>query len=157
MKSEYIPDQTDMQILDSLQDSFPLTSHPYQVLAERVTISEEEFISRLSRLHDMGIIRSISPVLESKHLGMHAATLVAMHVSKEKIHAVAEIVNGFPEVTHNFIRDHYYSLWFTLIGKDHDRIDELISEILKQTNIPECDILNLISVKKYKADVRFPL
>lgn len=152
-----LPDQTDMRVLDLLQDDFPLTAFPYRELAEKAGISEQEFINRSSSLQKAGILRSISPVLESETLGMNAGTLIAFHLPEERIHEIAAVVNSFPEVTHNFIRDNYYSLWFTLIEKDLESLNKLLVKILEITGISEDDVLNLISVKKYKADVRFPL
>lgn len=157
MTGEEFPDEIDIAILDSLQDEFPLTSRPYRVLADRIGITEEECIYRISRLDERGVLRNISPVLESGSLGMHAGTLIAFHVPQEKVHEIAEIVNLYPKVTHNFIREHYYSLWFTLIGEDYVSVQKILTEILEKTGVPDHDILNLVSVKKYKADVRFPL
>jgi DNA-binding Lrp family transcriptional regulator len=112
-------------------------------------------LDRMKRLEKAGIIRGISPVLESRHLGLHAATLVALHVPEENMDEVAAIVSSYPEVSHNFRRDHYYSLWFTIAAQNGKGIHRVLDEILQQTGIPALDVLDLPTVRKIKIDVRF--
>jgi siroheme decarboxylase len=144
-----------MAILDALQDDIPLVGRPYAAIASRAGITEEEALGRLKHLHDAGIIRGISPVLESRHLGLAAATLVALRVPEEKIPATAAIISSYPEVSHNFRREHDYSLWFTIAARSEGRIAAVLREIQERTGIPEADTLNLPTVKKLKINVRF--
>ena len=97
----------------------------------------------------------ISPILESWHMGLFAATLIALHVSEDRVHEIAAIISSYPEVSHNFRRDHYYALWFTLSGKNEEAIQSVLAEILQRTGIPDTDALNLPTVKKLKVDVHF--
>ena len=94
-------------------------------------------------------------MLESRHLGLHAATLVALHVPENRVDEIAAIISSYPEVSHNFRRDHYYTLWFTISGKNEEAIQSVLAEILRRTGIPDTDVLNLPTVKKLKVDVRF--
>jgi DNA-binding Lrp family transcriptional regulator len=155
MSDPFLPDQTDLAILSTLQEDLPLVSQPWKAIAERLGIKETEIISRMNRLKDAGIIRGISPVLESRHLGLHAATLVALHVPVERMDKVAAIISSYPEVSHNFQRDHYYSLWFTIAAQNGEGIRNVLDEILHRTGIPASDVLDLPTVKKIKIDVRF--
>jgi DNA-binding Lrp family transcriptional regulator len=150
-----IPDRIDMKVLDALQDDIPMVARPYAEIAVRLGITETDFLERLKRLHEAGILRGISPVLESRQMGLPAATLVALHVPEEKVRETAAIINGYPEVSHNFQRDHYYSLWFTLSARNEERIGQLLDEILDRTGISREDLLDLPTVKKLKIDVRF--
>jgi DNA-binding Lrp family transcriptional regulator len=155
MIHEHMPDRIDLGILDALQDDIPLVARPYAAIASRVGINETDLLKRLKGLHEAGIIRGISPVLESRHMGLSAGTLIALHVPEGKIQKTAALISSYPEVSHNFQRDHYYSLWFTLSAKNEKRIGEVLAEILLQAGIPEKDALNLPMVKKLKIDVRF--
>ena len=155
MSTPSLPDQTDLAILNALQDDLPLVSRPWKAIAERLGITETEIIGRMKTLKDTGIIRGISPVLESRHLGLHAATLVALHVPEERVDEVAAIISSYPEVSHNFQRDHYYSLWFTIAAQNGEGIRNVLDEILQRTGIPESDVLDLPTIKKIKIDVRF--
>lgn len=155
MSGRLLPDKTDLAILTALQEDFPLVSRPWEAIAERLGIPETEIISRMKMLKDAGIIRDISPVLESRSLGLHAATLVALHVPEERMDEIAAIISSYAEVSHNFQRDHYYSLWFTIAAQNGEEIHNVLDEILQQTGIPESDVLNLPTIKKIKIDVRF--
>ena len=150
-----LPDETDLAILNALQDDLPLVSRPWKAIAERLGIAETDMISRMKTLKDTGIIRGISPVLESRSLGLHAATLVALHVPEQRLDEIAAVISSYQEVSHNFQRDHYYSLWFTITAQNEEGINSVLDEILKRTGIPASDVLNLPTIKKIKIDVRF--
>jgi DNA-binding Lrp family transcriptional regulator len=155
MTSNFTPDLTDLALLNALQDDLPLVPRPWEAIADRLGITETDMFIRMNRLKDSGIIRGISPVLESHHLGLRAATLVALHVPEERIDKIAAIINSYPEVSHNFKRDHYYSLWFTIAAQDKKEIERVLNDMLERTGIQVSDALNLPTVKKIKIDVRF--
>jgi DNA-binding Lrp family transcriptional regulator len=149
------PDQTDLAILNVLQDDLPLVSRPWNTMAGRLGIQETEILRRMERLEEAGIIRGISPVLESRHLGLHAATLIALRVPEERVDEIASIISSYPEVSHNFQRDHHYSLWFTIAAQNGEGIQRVLHEILERSGISASDALDLPTVKKIKIDVRF--
>ena len=155
MKNPVLPDITDLHILDALQDDIPLVRRPFAAIALRLGIPEQVLLERLRRLQDEGIIRGISPILESRHMGLAAATLIAIHVPETRVHEIAAIISSYPEVSHNFRRDHYYTLWFTLSGRNEEDLRHVLAEILRRTGITDKDVLNLPTVKKLKVDVRF--
>jgi siroheme decarboxylase len=150
-----LPDQIDLAILNALQDDLPILSRPWKAIAERLGITETDIISRMNRLKHTGIIRAISPVLESRNLGLHAATLVALHVPEDKTDEIAAIISSYAEVSHNFQRDHYYSLWFTIAAQNREEVQRVLHEILDRTGISASNALDLPTVKKIKIDVRF--
>lgn len=145
----------DLELLDALQDDISLVSRPWEAIADRLSISEPEILKRMERLVDAGILRGVSPVLESRRLGITAATLVALRMPESRIHEVARIINGYPEVSHNYRRDHDYAVWFTLAAATEERIGEVLDEILERTGISETNMLNLPTLQKFKIDVRF--
>ena len=155
MTDTALPDGTDLHILDALQDDIPLVPRPFAAIAQRLGIPEQDLLERLKRLQDKGIVRGISPTLESRHMGLSAATLVAFHVADERVHEIAAIISSYPEVSHNFRRDHYYALWFTLSAKNEEDMQCVLTEILDRTGIADTDVLNLPTVRKLKVDVRF--
>ena len=155
MSCPSLPDKTDLAILNALQDDLPLVSRPWKTIADRLNITETEIICRTKNLEDAGIIRGISPVLESRSLGLHAATLVALHVPEKRLDEIAAVISSYAEVSHNFQRDHYYSLWFTIAAQNEEGIQRVLHEILQQTGIPASDVLDLPTTKKIKINVRF--
>ena len=150
-----LPGRSDLILLDVLQDDFPLVPRPWAAIADRLGITEDDVLERLGRLQETGIIRGVSPVLESRRLGLMAATLVALRVPESRVRGIARIISSYPEVSHNYRRDHAYSIWFTLAAPTDERIAEVLAEILGRTGISPEDVLNLPTLQKYKIDVRF--
>lgn len=156
--SDGIPaDALDIRVLAALQEEVPLVPRPWEQVAARLGIPESVLLDRLSALSRSGVVRGISPVVESRALGLNAATLVALPVPEDRIHAVAGMVTRHPGVSHNFRRDHRYSLWFTLSARDWETLLEVLLEILSETGFSRDEVLDLPTVQKIKVDVRFPL
>lgn len=109
----------DKQILDQLQTELPLVPQPFRVVAERLGTSEDEVLRRVTALKTPPpIIRQISAIFDSKSLGYHS-TLVAAKVEEDKLpHAVAAI-NAHPGVSHNYLRNNAFNLWYTLAVPPH--------------------------------------
>jgi DNA-binding Lrp family transcriptional regulator len=106
-------DALDREILNQLQSSFPLVSRPYLAVAEKVGCSEEEVMARLKRLHQAEVLRQTSAIFDTRSLG-YKSTLVAMRFAPDKVDQGAEVINTHPGVSHNYLRNHEYNLWFTI-------------------------------------------
>ena len=120
------------KLLQIVQSDFPLVSRPYQELARQVGASEEEVIKVIRQLCEQRIIRDFAPVFDYRRLG-YVGTLAMVSVPAEQIEQVAAVINGYPEVTHSYLRDHRYNLWFTVIAPSEERIQHLLTEIEVQT------------------------
>ncbi len=148
-------DEADKALLQMLQDDFPLTTRPWDTLAERLGTTAEDVMGRVGRLKEEGVIRRIGPVLETDRVGLTARTLVLMKVPPERMEEVAGIVSGFEEVTHNYERAHEYNLWFTLITPSQERLKGALAKVIDATGVPEDDVLNLPVTGRYKIGVRY--
>jgi len=142
----------DRRILNEIQSDFPLTSRPYEELGRRIGLSEEEVLAAVSRLKEEGIIRRIGGNFHSSRLNF-VSTLCAARVPPEKIDAFVEAVNRHPGVTHNYLRNSPYNVWFTFIAQDTETIERSLCDISRETGIG--DILNLPAVKMFKIKVDF--
>lgn len=149
-------DQQDLVLLNALQEDLPLVPNPWETIGSGIGIPGDEFLARLKIMAETGIIIGISPILEQRK-GTLVSTLIALRVPDEKIAGIASIVNEYPEVSHNFRRNHEYNLWFTLAAVSHNRIDEIVDEIISRTGVSPDDMLNLKTDRRYKIDVKFPL
>ncbi len=143
-------DDTDKRILEALQSELPIDGRPYAVAAEQLGISEGELLRRLRGLKRRGLIRRIGPTFEPRKLG-YVSTLVACRVPPEKVDSFAAVVNRYPEVTHNYQREHEYSVWFAIIAPSQERIAEIIEEIRAETGVQEC--YNAPQERRYKIRV----
>jgi DNA-binding Lrp family transcriptional regulator len=106
-------DDLDRRLLNLMQGSFPLAARPYAAVARAAEIGEDEALARVSRLVEERIIREVTPIYDTRALG-YSSMLVAAKVDAEYPHRAAEIINSHPGVSHNYLRDHDFNLWFTL-------------------------------------------
>lgn len=147
-------DKIDRAILSILQAEFPLVMKPFKAIGEQIGMSEAEVIERIKRLQRSGRIRHIRPIIDAKELGLES-TLVAMRVPEERIKEVAMIINSYKGVSHNYLRKHYYNIWFTLSARDQKSLKQILMEIKKRSGIKE--VLNLPTKKLFKLEVKFNL
>ncbi len=145
-------DQIDRTILNEIQSDFPIVLRPYLELGERLGLTEEEVFGRIKKLKAEGIIRRIGGNFSSRQLHF-TSTLCAAKVPKEKIDLFVEAVNTYPGVTHNYLRNHEYNIWFTFIAPTEAYIKDALEEISRSTGVEE--ILNLPAVRMFKIRVDF--
>ncbi len=113
-------DRKDRELLDVLQGDFPLVDRPYRSVGEPMGITEQEAMSRIQRLREVGIIRQLSAIFDTRKLG-YKSTLVAARLPECRLEAGAATVSRHPGVSHNYLRPHDFNLWFTLaIEPDRD-------------------------------------
>jgi len=147
-------DDMDKIILREIQSSFPIVPRPYRELGRRFGLQESEVLERVGRLKAEGIIRRIGGNFNSKSLNF-TSTLCAAKVPEEKMDTFVQVVNRYPGVTHNYLRNHEYNVWFTFIAPNILYIDNALKEISKDSGVSE--ILNLPAVKTFKIKVDFEI
>lgn len=147
-------DNLDKKLVTIIQSGFPVTPEPFRDLAQSLGTSEEDVLVRIKRLMENKIIRRLGGVFDSRKLG-YTSTLCALNVPPGRIDHVAGVVNGYPGVTHNYLRDHHYNMWFTLMALDGEEIENILGEIKNRTGIN--NLISLPAVKVYKIRVNFNL
>lgn len=147
-------DEIDSRILRELQDSFPLSERPYEVVADRLQTPREELWGRIQRMLDEGVIRRMGASFDSNKLGFRS-TLAAVSVKPELVDRAAETISRFPEVTHNYLRDDVFNIWFTMIAADEKRIEDVLDEIRISLSLEKSEVLNLPVKRLFKLDARF--
>ena len=106
-------DEVDKKLMNVLQSGFPLVREPFAVMAGEVGISLSETLQRTNRLLENRIIREITPIFDTRALG-YSSMLVAAKVDAENPQRAAAVVNAHPGVSHNYLRNHDFNLWFTI-------------------------------------------
>jgi DNA-binding Lrp family transcriptional regulator len=145
-------DPIDRRLLNDFQHDFPLTPRPYVVLAKRLGITEAEVRTRLARLQDEGAISRIGATLAPHRAGW--STLAAIAVPKDELDEIAALVSGYPEVNHNYEREHELNLWFVVAAPDRERVEAVLAEIEERTQLP---VLDLPLIEAYRLDLGFAL
>ena len=147
----------DRRVLSEIQAGYPVSWAPYCDLAERLSASgdatsEIDVLTSVERLRFMGVIRRIGAIFDSHRLG-YRSTLCAIAVPVERVEEVAALIGEYPNVTHNYLREDRYNVWFTLIAPSAERISEILGEIAERTGID--DILDLPAIRLFKIRVDF--
>lgn len=144
-------DAVDRTIVNSLQGGFPVCERPYAEAAAKLGLTEDELIRRLDDLLEKGTLTRFAPIYHAERLG-GALTLAAMKIPAADFERVAEIVNGFPEVAHNYAREHEFNMWFVLATETPVRIGEVIGEIEKATGYR---VFNMPKIEEFFVGLRF--
>jgi DNA-binding Lrp family transcriptional regulator len=147
-------DELDKVILNRIQTRFPLTSRPYAAVARELETTEEDVLARVSRLKSNGIIRRIGGNFVPGKVGF-VSTLCAAKVPEEKLELFARTVNSFPGVTHNYLRDNPFNVWFTFIAPSMQAIRGNLERIVERTGVQR--ILNLPATHVFKIKAKFDL
>jgi siroheme decarboxylase len=114
-------DDLDRKLLNLMQGSFPIIPRPYRRVAELSEVAEAEVMSRVQRLLEKRIIRQVTPIFDTRALG-YSSMLVAAKVDPEHPHRAAEVINAHPGVSHNYLRNHDFNLWFTIATEPDSRL-----------------------------------
>ena len=149
-------DELDSRILQALQNGFPLSRDPYQIISDKLGISCEQLMARLQLLKADGIIRRIGASLDSRRFG-YKSTLAAISVKQSGPEQAFEIIEGFPEITHSYLRDGHFNIWFTAIAPDDERIENIIGEIQSALSLENSQVLNLPMKRLFKLNTSFSL
>ena len=114
-------DDLDRRLLNLIQGHFPLQPRPYAAMAAQARIDEDEALRRVRRLIDQRIIRQVTPIYDTRALG-YRSMLVAAKVDPEYPHRAARIINSHPGVSHNYLRNHEFNLWFTIAVEEQSAL-----------------------------------
>jgi len=138
-------DDIDRRIVNRLQGGLSICERPFAEAASELGIVETDLLERLRRLISNGVLSRFGPMFDASRIG-GGLTLCAMAVPAAEFDQVAAIVNSFPEVAHNYERDHRFNMWFVLATETPERAGEVANEIERLTNIK---VLNLPKLEEY--------
>jgi siroheme decarboxylase len=147
-------DEHDKKLLNLMQGSFELTRRPFEHVAGLAGLSEDEVMARVQRLLDKRIIREITPIFDTRALG-YQSMLVAAKVDSEHPHRAAKIINSHPGVTHNYLRNHDFNLWFTIATEPGSRLglDGTLDVLAAETGAQSIRQLPTLKLFKIRMDL----
>jgi DNA-binding Lrp family transcriptional regulator len=114
-------DDVDRKVLNLMQGKFPIEPRPYQRVAELAEMTEDEVMKRVQHLQDERIIRQVTPIFDTRALG-YSSMLVAAKVDPENPHRAAKVINAHPGVSHNYLRNHDFNIWFTIATEPDSKL-----------------------------------
>jgi siroheme decarboxylase len=147
-------DDTDRKLLNLMQGSFDLMRRPFAHVAQLAGIDEADVMQRVQRLLDGRIIREITPIFDTRALG-YSSMLVAAKVDPEYPHRAAKFINTHPGVTHNYLRNHDFNLWFTLATEPGSELglDGTLDVIAAKTGAESIRQLPTLKLFKIRMDL----
>ncbi len=144
-------DETDRLIINSLQGNFPICDQPFLEVAQQLGISEDELLSRLQTMLDNRTLTRFGPMYDIQKLG-GSFSLCAIRVPAERFEEVTEIVNSFPEVAHNYERDHEFNMWYVLATESPEQITRTNQAIEARTGLK---VYNMPKIQEFFVGLHF--
>ena len=141
-------------LLELIQREIPLCERPFEKIGSKIGLRENDVIHIIRELKGKKIIREICGIFDSRRLG-YASTLVAIAVEKSKIKKATALINSHPGVSHNYLRDNYFNLWFTLIAESEKTLHKTILKLVKLIGVEKYMVLP--TLKEFKINVIFDL
>lgn len=144
--------QLEQCLLNDFQHDFPLSSQPFHDIADRLNVDVEIVIETFEKLQSSGAISRVGPVFNPNSIGN--SILAALEVPEDKIIETASMINAYPEVNHNYERDHNFNLWFVVTAENKKRLDFILDDIHQKSGYP---LLRLPLLEAYHIDLGFDL
>lgn len=139
-------------LLEHYQRDFPLVSRPFESIARALCSSKTRVLDTLIELRDKQVLTRVGPVFDHKRAG--ASLLAAVSVPSQESDKVADIINRYPEVNHNYGREHFYNLWFVVTAPNQAHLTQTLITMENEIGLP---ILRLPMIKSYHIDLGFQL
>jgi len=144
-------DDLDKKLLNLMQGSFPIAPRPYEHVAGLAEVSEDEVMRRVQRLLDERIVRQVTPIFDTRVLG-YSSMLVAAKVDPENPHRAAKVVNSHPGVSHNYLRNHDFNMWFTIATEPGSKLGidgtlDVLQELTGAESIRQLPTIKLFKIR----------
>ncbi len=144
-------DELDRKLLNLMQGKFPLEPRPYESVAREASTTEDEVMRRVQHLIDERIIRQVTPIFDTRALG-YSSMLVAAKVDPENPHRAAKVINAHPGVSHNYLRNHEFNIWFTIATEPDSKLGlqgtlNALAEEAGATSVRELPTLKMFKIR----------
>ena len=144
-------DELDKRLLNLMQGAFPIAPRPYEHVAAEAGLSEGEVMARVQRLLDDRIIRQVTPIFDTRALG-YSSMLVAAKVDPDNPWRAANIINEHPGVSHNYLRNHEFNIWFTIATEPDSPLGldgtlEVLAQLAGAESIRQLPTLKLFKIR----------
>ena len=145
-------DGVDAALIDGFQSGFPVEPRPFRVVGEALDVGEDEALARVKALRERGIVRRFGAVLNPPVIG--SSTLAAVRAPEDRFAEIADVINSYRQVNHNYRRDHEWNMWFVVTAGSRDTRDRILSAIEDRTG---CTVLNLPMLTDFYINLEFPV
>ena len=144
-------DEIDRLLVDALQEGMPVCAHPFARVAEQAGVTEEVVVARLRRLLQDGSLSRFGPLFNVEAFG-GSYVLAAMQIPDRDLEHIVGLLNAYPEVAHNYLREHRFNVWFVVAAPGPEQAEAVLRDIEQRTGLPVC---RLPKVREYFVGARF--
>lgn len=144
----------DRELLNAVQWDFPLDPRPFAVLGARLGLSEEATRERVARVKELGVLRQLSAIFDTRALG-YGSALVAAQIDPDRVDEAAAVISAHPGVSHNYKRNHRYNLWYTVAVPPGDSLEEHVEVLHRDSGA--LVTRRLPTLKLYKIGVKLDM
>jgi DNA-binding Lrp family transcriptional regulator len=145
-------DQIDKELLNLIQVAFPLESRPFEFLADKLGVSEDDVIKRLDALKHDKIIRQISMIFDTRALG-YKSSLIASRAPEGRVDEVADVISQHPGVSHNYRRNHEFNIWWTIAVPPESSLEEHVQAVHDLAGAESTRVMQTIKMFKIGVDL----
>jgi DNA-binding Lrp family transcriptional regulator len=138
-------DEIDRRIINALQSGFPVCDRPYLQTARELGLTEQELIGRIQALLADGTLTRFGPLYHAEQMG-GALTLAAVSAPGDRFDEIAGIINAYPEVAHNYERNHALNMWFVIATETPDQLRQTLAAIEQRTGLK---VYNMPKITEY--------
>ncbi len=145
---------TDLEkkVIALLQTDIPVVQRPFRQMAEKIGITEEQFLDVLTSLNQRGIIRRFGATLKHQKSGFKANAMVAWNVDEARVEQVGTVMAQFDEISHCYHRNPApgwpYNLYTMVHAATESECRSLVEKIA--ATVGESDYTLLFSRKELK-------
>jgi DNA-binding Lrp family transcriptional regulator len=144
----------DRELLNAVQWDFPLEPRPFAALGERLGIDEADVMARIAKVKDLGVLRQLSAIFDTRALG-YGSALVAAQIDADRIDEAAAVISAHPGVSHNYKRNHRYNLWYTIAVPPGESLEEHVDALHRESGARVTR--RLPTLKLYKIGVKLDM
>lgn len=144
-------DNLDRLLINELQGGFPISERPFKDVADRLGSDENTVLAKITHLRETGVLSRFGPMYNAERMG-GGLTLAALSIPVDDFERVNDIVNAFPEVAHNYKREHKLNMWFVLATETPERVQECCDEITRVTGY---QVYNMPKKQEFFIGLRF--
>ena len=137
-------------LLKTVQIQVPLVPKPFTAIADMLHTVEGEVLEALSSLKEEGILRSIAGIFNAKKLG-YQSNLVAFEVAQHNIERAVSVINPLPGVSHNYLREGDYNIWFTLALPQEENFTDYVASLAQKAGATGFNIFTATTMVKLSA------
>ena len=140
--------QKDIKLINRVQRNFPICKDPFLQIAEELELDKSWVVSRLKELKELGVVSRFGSVAIRKNDNF--STLAALKVPPERVKDIAHLVSSYDEVTHNYLREHEFNLWFVIQSESESKLNSTMDDLRQHMDFP---MLNLPILEAYHSDM----